>query len=198
MLVDPQNNSRITVLGSAGQSIVIDSLKMQWAGGLSGYSFDRGSFDLAPSDLHEAARRHFKMGEFAVADVAAAERDRRIQKETAARAATTEAMRAQAAARQSQINADNALAAKQQRELAEAQRARAAAAAANSPMAVYQRKLAQQPKPAPTTEITVNSPALDAIAEQMRLDRVRQQVQQARREGRPYYVSPADARALGF
>jgi len=198
VLVDPQNPSRITVLGSAGQPIVIDSLKMQWAGGLSGYSFDRGSFDLAPSDLHEATRRHYKMGEFAVPDYAAAERDLRIQKETAARAANADAARAIAQAKQAQIDVDNALAAKQQRELAEAQRARAAAAAANSPMAVYQRTLAQQPKPVPTTEITVNCPALDAIAEQLRLDRLRQQVQQARREGRAYYVSPADARALGF
>lgn len=198
MLVDPQNPSRVTVLGSAGQAIVIDSLKMSWAGGLSGYSFDRGSFDLAPSDLHEATRRHYKMGEFAVPDHAAAERDLRIQKETAARSANAEAARSIAAARRAQIAADNALAAKQQRELAEAQRARAAAQAQTSPVSTYQRLITQQPQPAPSTEITVNSPALDAIAEQMRLDRLRQQVQQARREGRPYYVSPADARALGF
>lgn len=199
MLADPTNAHRFWILGKDGETIRLDNLRIQWAEGIQAYSFERGNFELSAADLHESTRRHFQMGEFAPPPTAEElERQEKLRIVMESRVVDAEAIRRANAAKAAQIAADNATAGRQQRELAQVQRANAAAAAASSPMATFQRALAQQPKPAPSTEITVKSPALDAIAEQMRLDRVRQQVQQARREGRAYYVSPADARALGY
>lgn len=199
VLADPTNANRFWILGKSGETIRLDNLRIQWAEGIQGYNFERGNFELSAADLHESTRRHFKMGEFAPPPTAEElERQEKLRIVMESRVVDAEVIRSANAAKAAQIAADNATAARQQRELAAAQRAQASAAAASSPLANFQRVLAQQPQPVPSTEITVKSPALDAIAEQMRLDRVRQQVQQARKENRPYYVSPADARALGF
>ena len=159
--------------------------------GIKVYTVDTGYWTIPLSMLHPATLAKLDLTAAPVtAPVTAPTPPPEPQRDEQARLLQAERQKL----REAQIAADNALAAAQLREQAAAT-AQRSAKAVNPAMDAFKRQLAMQPKPDPQP---AGGTSYDSeIAEQMRLDRLMRAAAQARKEGRPMYVSPADAAAIG-
>lgn len=189
VLLDAANPDKVTLLAADGTAIQVDKIL-----GVRGHELrviQGAAITKIPAyKLHMGVRKHYQM---ATTEAELAESLERQSVDDVVRAQEAVALRQQNAQITAQQNAE---AGKAIREAEASKVAAQSAAQQNSAMAAYQRQLSLQPAApaAPSGE----AQAMNKIAEELRLQRLAAEAQAARAEGRSFYISPADARKLGF